>query len=302
MILVVSPYHMTTREPAAMASLVLAEHAVAPLPTPAGAATRDEVTRAVVRITQYSELLQSWDWARPLFDAGICGTTLFGEDPLDDLPGVIRGIDVDERYASLRPFMGAMLEASGDEMLRAVCRDVIRAGPDPAVSVPVSACLDLFALRHDAVCVRSHERSQAQRYESGLSEVLLRCALPVILQGPADRLIEYRRRLAELLEALRLAIAALDERQARMIADAIGAGVERERAELVRVEDPDEPRVIIGLVSVTLCEQPADAVLVASSLAAAGILGRDRPEISRGPAHTVRVLQIAPIGGRSPRR
>lgn len=302
MILLVSPYHMTTREPAAMASIALADLVVTALPTPSGAATRDAVTRAAARVTQYAELLQSWEWARPLFDAGICGTSLGGEDPLDDLVGVIRAIDENDSYAGLRPFMRNTLEATGDEMLRALCRDVIRTGPDPAVSVPVSACLDRFAHRHDLIAARSLGRSQAQRYESGLASQILRCAVPVILQGTAARLIEFRQRLGDELATLRSAIEAGDEAVARIAAEALGVGVERERAELTRIDDPDDPRIVIGLVAITLSQQPADAVLTASSLAAAGILGRDRPEVATESPESIRVLQIAPIGGRSPRR
>ncbi len=300
--MLVSPYHMTTREPAAMASLVLAEHVVTALPTPAGVASREAVTRAAERVTQYSELLLSWEWARALFDTGVCGTSLAGEDPLDELVDVTRDIDENDSYAGLRPFMRNVLEESGDTVLRAVSRDVIRTGPDPAISVPVTAGLDRFAHRHGLIAARSHSRSQAQQYEARLARPLVRCALPVILQGSAERLIEFRQRLGDELTMLRQAIEAIDESRARAVADAISAGVERERTELTRVEDPDDPRVIIGLVSITISEQPVDAVLTSSSLAAASLLGHTQPDLESTRSDSIRVMQITPIGGRSPRR
>ena len=302
MIVLVSPYHMTTREPAAMASLAIAEHVVTALPTPAGAASREAVTQAAERVTQYADLMLMWEWARPLFDTGVCGTSLAGEDPLDELLAVTREIDQNDSYAGLRPFMRSVLEDAGDAMLRAVCRDVIRTGPDPAISVPVTAGLDRFAHRHDLIAARSADRSQAQRYESRLARPILRCALPVILQGSAERVIEFRQRLADELEMLRQTIETGDETGARAVTDALAAGVERERAELTRVEDVDDPRVIIGLVSLTMSEQPVDAVLTASSLAAASVLGGEEPAMPSIQSASLRVMQIAPIGGRSPRR
>ena len=82
----------------------------------------------------------------------------------------------------------------------------------------------------------------------------------------------------------------------------MAVGVEQERIELTRIDDPDDPRVVIGLVSVTLAELPVDAVLTASSLAAASVLGHLQPEIPGPQGASLRVLQIAPIGGRTPRR
>ncbi|MFI4892566.1 MAG: hypothetical protein ACIAQ0_03895, partial [Phycisphaerales bacterium JB058] len=76
----------------------------------------------------------------------------------------------------------------------------------------------------------------------------------------------------------------------------------RERIELTRVDDPDDPRVVIGLVSVTLAEQPVDAVLTASSLAAASVLGHEQPAAQLAESQSLRVIQITPIGGRTPRR
>lgn len=302
MIVLVSPYHMTTREPAAMASLTLASSVVTALPTPAESTTREAVTSAARRIPIYAELMRQWEWAMPLFDAGVCATAFEGEDPLGELLEVSRAIEEDDRYAGLRPFMRTALEDRSDDMLRAICRDVIRAGPDPAISVPVTAGLDRFAQRFGLVAARSAERSQAQRYESKLASPVLRFALPVILQGPADRVIECRLRLADELELLRAAAEAGDEPAARTAADAFAAGIERERTELTRTEDPDDPRVVIGLVSVSLADQPVDAVLTASAFAAASALGHERPEIRAHASAALRVAQIAPIGGRSPRR
>ena len=124
----------------------------------------------------------------------------------------------------------------------------------------------------------------------------------MILQGSAERVIEFRQRLADELEMLRQTIETGDETGARAVTDALAAGVERERAELTRVEDVDDPRVIIGLVSLTMSEQPVDAVLTASSLAAASVLGGEEPAMPSIQSASLRVMQIAPIGGRSPRR
>lgn len=302
MILVVSPYHMTSREPAAVVASLLGEVIVAPMPTPSGALTREAVTDAATRVPGYIELMESWEWARPFFAGGLMGTTFAGEDPFDDLPAVRETIEEDDRYSALRPFMRTVLEEESDVVVGAISRDVMKAGPDPAINVPLSAAIDRFSARHALTIVRSAAQSEAQRAEERIARPVLRFAMETLTQAPTHRLLEYRTTFEDELLALREAIGAEDESQARRAADALSRGLERERVELTRTEDPDDLRVIPGMVSVSLVELPVDAVLISGAAAAKRVLGRNEPGVRHDQGGTLRSLVIRPIGGRSPRR
>jgi hypothetical protein len=304
MIFVVSPYHMTSREPAAMVSMVLARNIVTAMPTPAGVLSRDSVAGAAARVPKYVELMESWDWATPLFAGGVCGTTYAGEDPLDDVLGVCADIEALDRYATLRPFMRTILEQGDDRVISAISRDVMKAGPDPAISVPLSAAIDRFAARHDLIAVRSESKSTAQKAEAKLAQPVLRFAFETLLQGPTSRLLEIRTELEIELDRLRNAIDEHDEQAARIAADALTASFDRDREDFLRNNDPDEVRAISGMVSVLLSELPDDAVLTSSAFAATRVLGRGHEDrdVSQRSEGVVRSILIRPIGGRKPRR
>jgi len=303
-ILVVSPYHMTTREPAAMVSMVLARNVITAMPTPAGMLSRETVADAAARVPKYVELMESWDWAMPLFAGGVCGTTFAGEDPLDDVLSVCADIESCDTYATLRPFMRTILEQGNDQVISAISKDVMKAGPDPAISVPLSAALDRFAARHDLIAVRSETKSTAQKAEASLARPILRFAFETLLQGPTSRLLEIRTELELELNRLREAAEAHDEQAARIAADALTASFDRDREDFLRNDNPDDVRAISGMVSVALNELPADAVLTSSAFAATRVLGRGHmdPDIPEAPTGVVRSLLIRPIGGRPPRR
>ncbi|RNC81285.1 MAG: hypothetical protein ED559_05695 [Phycisphaera sp.] len=303
MIVVVSPYHMTSREPAAMVSMVLARNIVTAMPTPAGSLSKESVSEAASRVPRYVELMESWDWASPMFAGGICGTSFAGEDPLDEVLGVCDDIEQDDLYAPLRPFMRTVLEQESDTVISAISRDVIKAGPDPSISVPLTAAIDRFASRHGLIAVRSESKSAAQKAEQKLARPLVKFAFETILQAPSNRLLEMRTTFEVELDRLREALDAEDESAARVAADLLTQSFEREREDLLRVEDPDDVRAVSGLVSLTLAELPEDAVLLSSAAAATRVLGRQGESAfsSAGPVGTVRSLTIRPIGGRTPR-
>lgn len=304
MILLVSPYHMTSREPAAMVSMVLARNVITAMPTPTGTLTKETVSETAARVPRYIELMESWDWAMPMFAGGFCGTTFAGEDPLDEVHGVCDDIEQDDLYAALRPFMRTVLEQESDVVIGAISRDLIKAGPDPAISVPLSAAMDRFAARHGLVAVRSESKSSAQKAEQKLAKPILKFAFETLLQAPTSRLLEMRTTFEPELERLRDAIELEDEPAARVAADMLTQMFDREREDLLRVENPDDVRAISGLVSVSLSELPEDAVLLSSAAAAIRVLGRqdEGHPVDQVPMGVVRSLTIRPIGGRMPRR
>lgn len=82
--LVLSPYLLTSRDPAALAAMLLGDHVTTILPVPAGSLDRGSVRAAMRRSPQFARLLESWRWIAPTFEAGVAGSTSRGRDPIDD--------------------------------------------------------------------------------------------------------------------------------------------------------------------------------------------------------------------------
>ena len=98
----VSPYHLATREPPAMAALVLADHVVTLLPQPAGGSTREEIRAAAENCPRYLRLMESWRWCSPLWNAGIISSGIDDDEAIAELAGVYDSINREESLAGLR--------------------------------------------------------------------------------------------------------------------------------------------------------------------------------------------------------
>lgn len=276
--IVVSPYHLTTREAPALAALQLAERVVTMMPTPRGGVSRRRVEEAVGAAPRYLELMESWRWSAALWEAGVIERGHEGADAAEDVRAAFERIAGDERYAGLRPFMKAHVFDDEREYLQAVASDVLRGGPDPAISVPVAAGLDRFAARHRLAVARATPTSISQKVEAKLGERVGAFAVPMLCQASAERILMMREELEDALEELREAMAGVGpgataglEKAARRYASEF----ESKQAVLKEVVDPDEPRVVVGTVAVSLVVLPAGAVLE-SSLAAVGALAGGR--------------------------
>jgi hypothetical protein len=129
---------------------------------------------------------------------------------------------------------------------------------------------------------RSEPASVVQKAERELAEPVFACAVPVLLQASAERLLEARELLEPELNALR---AAMDAQlsapcgngrggaKAELLA-AAGAytrAFERHRDLLTACDEDDELRVIDGTVAISGVTLPVDAVLT-SSLAAMRVI------------------------------
>ncbi|QKK09619.1 MAG: hypothetical protein HND58_16560 [Planctomycetota bacterium] len=68
----ISPYHLTTREPPAMAALLLAERSVTFMPSPRG--TREEIEQAAAESPEYVRFMETWAWSMPLWKDGLLGS------------------------------------------------------------------------------------------------------------------------------------------------------------------------------------------------------------------------------------
>ncbi len=306
MILAVSPYHLTTRELPAMVSLLLASRVVTFMPgvfrTSGGEGGLEDVRAVASGSARYARLMESWEWSMPLWSEGVVSSSHGPDDAADDMRAVWEKLAADERYAAMRPFVRQSFGEDRGELIEAVAHDVLRGGPDPAISVPLVAGLDRFACRHGFTVARAEPASIAQKAEAELADPIARVVIPMVMRGSAGALLDTREELEGELEDLRAALATLAALAVeRPAADAKGlasATADMKRAALAydgafsrafpAIEagrDRSEVTLRAGAVSLMLCRLPADAVLRSSSRAAATLLpGPAKPKAKRGEA------------------
>ncbi len=313
MLVAVSPYHLTTREPAAMAALLLAERVVTLLPGPG--AGRSAAERAVERVPHYLDFMLSWEWSVPLWESGVVAGAADGLNAEVDVRAAHARIATDERLSRLRALMRPGLLDTEEGYLDAVARDLLRGGPDPAITVPLAAGIDAFAVRCGAAVARSHPTSVVQVAESRLGRRVFAFAAPVLLQASAERMIEARELLEPELTELRAAVGGMtnpalrtnghekmDPAERLEAAAAIYAkAFDRLREELL-TSDRDEPRVVDGVVAITGMTLPPDAVFTASLAAiGAGAGAEPRDAGAHGALAPAQVLPLlVKVMGRVP--
>jgi len=292
MIVAVSPYHLTTREPPAMAALLLAERILTMLPAPLTGGGAAAALEAASKSPKYRKFVESWHWLMPLWAAGVLTSRFEGEDIGDDVRRACERIDRDGSLARLRPFMRPGLFDDERVYLDAVAGDVLKGGPDPGICVPVSAGLDRFAARHDLIAMRAHPVSVAQQAEARMGVRLFAIGVPVIMQASGGRMLEARERLSGSLSALRSAMVAIvrasgarEDRShtaAELKSDleeaARGYSEEFERhREALLAREEGEPRVIDATVTLMGVRLPVDSVLRSSVTAARVMVGGPGP-------------------------
>ncbi|MCC6676242.1 MAG: hypothetical protein IT436_03780 [Phycisphaerales bacterium] len=288
MIVAVSPYHLTTREPPAMAGLLLGEEVVTMLPAPLAGGGAAAALEAASRSPRYRKFVESWQWLMPLWKAGVLSSRVAGEDIGEDVRRACDRIDRDGSLTGLRPFMRPGLFDDEKTYLDAVAGDVLKGGPDPGICVPVSAGLDRFAARHELMVMRAHPTSVAQQAEARMGVRLFAIGIPALVQAGGGQLLEVRERLGEQIFALRRAITAIargagprpdrSRTAAELQSDlndaarAYSARFEAQRDHLLRGQE-GEPRVIDATVTVLGVRLPVDSVLRSSATAARVMVG-----------------------------
>ncbi|MCH7961275.1 MAG: hypothetical protein IIC49_02975 [Planctomycetes bacterium] len=288
---VVSPYHLSSREPPAMVASLVCDRAVTFLPSPPSG-DRESFTEAVAVVPRYRELLQSWEWCAQLWDRGVLCAQLDGRDPAQHVCRACDRMMSDSALELLRQLAHDRLFDSVQTYLDVISRDILCAGPNPGVSIPVVLGLDEFAFEHGLVAVRPEPASLIQRVEAGLAERLAVVAIPVIHQGDGRCVMEARDALADPLDDLRDAIdealtAAIEgeyiepeQRDARLrdSSRAYAHAFNEIRDELAHVPKDDEPRMVEGQVTLTLATLPRDAAITSALTAQRG-LGRPTPDV-----------------------
>lgn len=279
--LVVSPYHLTSRELPTMAALLLAERVFTLVPAPTSPFDEESVHAASMS-PHYRRFMESWRWCEELWREGVLNASFAGSAPVGDVMESCAIIDRHDHYADLRTLMRPTLFDSEHEYLTALSIDLLRAGPDPGISIPIAAGLDRFAARHRLIVARPEPVSLVQRLESRAAERKAAIAIPVLSQADAETVLtardELETELAELRAAITLALSG-DASHLMPSAQAYTRAFAIVRDDLVRPRDPDAPRTIDAFVSMWFGEHACDTALRASvdaarSLSSSGKMGR----------------------------
>jgi hypothetical protein len=295
MIIALSPYHLTTREAPAIASILLARIVVTVAPAAHGPGGVESAFLAARESATYRELARSWEWSAPLWREGVIAGALDGTTPLDEMEGVLRKIRDAAYLPALRQFVHDDLYDDPGRYLAHLSRDLMKGGPDPGILLPLLASLDRFAARNAACVARSPAVSVAQKAEARLGRPLFTIAIPLLVQASAERLIHARKTLERVLAPLRLAIDEAIERCEECVGEAGDGGACAEMSRVVsdastqyasaydalRGETSDgcqhdDVRMIEGVVTVQGLVLPADAVLRSSEVAMRDLTGARR--------------------------
>lgn len=316
---VLSPYHLTTREPPAMAALLLAERVVTFIPSPLSGTDPESLGRAVEISPRYLRFMDSWRWSMPLWDAGVIGAAFRHDDAGSDVRHVCNVLSSDDRFASLRALLHEDLFEDEKRYLDAVAHDLLRGGPDPGVSMPVSAAMDRFGCRNGLMVMRSHATSVAQRAEERLARRLLTIAIPSVVQADAARIETLRAALEEPLTDLRAALASVAKDSYRDMeeppdretlaeiehaARAYSMEFDAIRDKMLRDARHDEVRLIDATITLSMAAVPVDAVLrsglTAMKTLTAAVKARELAGLAPQPEAGVAALaRRDPLEGRS---
>jgi len=286
--MIVSPYHVTRRDPAAMAALLCARRVVTLLPTPMKAVGGErksgggDAGRAAFalasRVPTFRAFVKSWAWTQSLWDAGVL-TSAVGEDsPASDLFAIGDRIERDDRLRALRGLIHDQFYEDDRQHLGALAADLLKGGSDPGVSVPVAAAIDRFAVRHGLLSVRAVASSVVERAEVAMAQPECAAVVPILVQASAGRLLHAREVLSDVLEEWWAADKGVESAGVSgkgagwAAALCAGAGVfakgfAERREEIFFGAGDDEVRAIEGAATFSWLTLPGDAVL-RSSLAA----------------------------------
>jgi hypothetical protein len=293
--LVVSPYDLHARTPAACSALLLAHRVVTLLPAPLEGVDPETLRTAGEASPVFVRLLESWRWSAPLWRSGALTPMLDEASPLDDVRAAAARV-ADERRVEPEPTPAAQPDArrarSGlatlvpgsvfedtKTYLESICHDLAGGGGRPAVSVPVAVGLERFAARTGSALVRGDAISVAGAMEQRRFTPGVRLST-VGLEGVDGSVIaELRERFEPELDALRDAIGPtatwLDpaSREARAQQDVAEAANELRRAVAAGGGVPNSPggRRARGMISIALtlgAASPESALRAAERAAA----------------------------------
>jgi hypothetical protein len=283
--LLISPYHMTTREAVAMTAMLLGEQIFTLLPVPPAGEGRPQLANAIESSPRYARLLRSWLAFAPLFEQNVISTLVESEDPLEDVRTSVRRVDHEHAWAALRQWSRAEMFEESAEYLDTISADLLKGGPDPGISVPLTAGLDAFAQHHGLWSCRSGPMkpglssrnadgsagSLTQQAEARLGTLLFSVGIPTLVQASARTILQARERLAlplaELRSALMQAVERPDAKTSAAVRAAAGKYAKAFHGKLgptLEHDDDSGKRVAPGFVSVVARRTSVDTALLAA--------------------------------------
>lgn len=277
LVIAVSPYHLATCEAPALCALLLADQVVTLMPGPESGSDRPSFDLAVRRSPRFIRFMERIRWSVPLWNAGVIAGEWFEEELAAGLREVCTRAADDDAMLGMRKLFDAASREGEYEFLDHVCTDLLKGGPDPAVSIPIAACVDEFAARHGIPVARSTASSVAQRAEAMMHRRRYSFAMPILAQASGRRILGVRERLCHELDALRsVLVRSLDSEQessgerggADEVAEAartLTTKFEEARKDLIRGDDDSGLRVRSEYVSVSVVKAPSDAVFRSST-------------------------------------
>jgi len=283
LVIAVTPYHLATQEVPALCALLLADRVLTLMPEPAAGTSRDDVALAMRRSPRFLRFMERIRWSVPLWDQGVISAADGERSLASSLAETYQDIFHNDRFASLRPLIASATSASPDDFLDRLCADLLKGGPNPAFSVPVSACIDAFAAEHDLPVARAAPSSIAQQAESRLLRRRAAIVLPVLVQASGHRILSLRLALEPELREVRAALvdtltaetaqqsaspSVPDTRRLDTASKRLAARFEDLRSRLAQGDDDRGIRVVHAYASVTIMAAPIDAVLRSSAIAA----------------------------------
>ncbi len=278
-----------------MAALLLAERVVTFIPSPLSGSDNESLGRAVELSPSYLRFMDSWRWSMPLWESGVVSAAFRNADASGDIRHVCSALTSDDRFTPLRALMHEDLFEDEKRYLDAVSHDLLKGGPDPGVSLPVSAALDRFGCRNSLVVMRAHPTSVAQRAEEKLSKRLFTIAIPAVVQADAARLAIYRKELSEPLADLRKAISEAARESYRDVEEPLDRETLAEidhasrayamefdalREDMATDARDDEVRLIDATVTLSMTAAPVDAVLRSGLTAMRTLVGAPRKALN----------------------
>lgn len=312
--LAVSPYHLCTRELSATVALMLADRVVTIVPEPAEGRSRDDIREVFERVPRLLRVLEAWRWSAPLWRGGLIAGKA-GTDrafaSVDDV-GAIAAADPALRRlgdACVRPLEPG---EAADHWLDGLCSDLLRGGPDPALSTVITGALDRFAAANGFVAVRGSTDSLAQRAESKLMQRSFSIAIPVMSRAAGGRILLLREALQSEFVTLRSAMcevwqgAGRDGGQAaarlQLAAKVYSDAFESWFAHASR-DDENAERTMRAFVSLTGALIPIDSALVCARSAMRNVAraaGRPAPGATAtvSAAPELRAIMIRPMNVR----
>lgn len=215
--LIISPYDISARSPAAMAAPLLAWPSGSVLtlrPEPLEGAERGAVSRAAAGVVGMARFLDSWRWTAGLWREGVLRARTERAEPIEAVRALCARIANEPHLAPLRPVVSAELFDDSESYLNALLRDLDRGGGDPKVTLPVQAGLEALAASLGVPVVRTHRPAVRP---AAVGAPLFSFSLPMLAEADGDSVLE-------LLHTTEPELAALDGALSRVVSDVLRTG------------------------------------------------------------------------------